>query len=280
MKRLFAVLGDRVQNSLSPHLHTAAGLACGIDLAYVPVVCSDQNHFRHAVESLRILGAVGANVTIPFKQVAMDVCQRVTTTAQDIGAVNTLTFSESGPVHGTNTDGPALVRILSNMPRAALQRVQVLGSGGAAHAVAWALKEVEASEIHISARRPAEPLAQRFGAQSGPLARVSGVSLVISTLPSDTDLARSVVDAWTDLSARPRVYDVAYGAIDRPSPLVLQARAAGLAATDGRGMLVEQAALALSLWTGHEVDSIRRAMKAAVNLPLGDDPFDSNSSAV
>ena len=279
MKRLFAVLGDRVQNSLSPRLHTAAGQACDIDLAYVPVVCRDVTHFQQAVAALRTVGAVGANVTIPYKQAAADLCDRISLTAQEIGAINTLTFSEAGPVHGTNTDGPALVRLLSAMPAPALHRVQVFGAGGAARAVTWALKEVGAGEVFVSARRGSEDLAAAFAATPGPLASVRGVTLVISTLPGEGELARSILEAWTDLSACPYVYDVAYGGQDGPSPLVSQARAAGLRAADGLGMLVEQAALALSLWTGGEVDRIRQAMKQATALSMNDDPFDSDSSA-
>ena len=279
MKRLFAVLGDRVQGSLSPRLHTAAGLACGIDLAYVPVVCADESHFSAAVAALQTLGARGANVTIPYKKTAAALCAQVTETARSIGAVNTLTFGDGREVHGDNTDGPALVRLFSAMPARALARAQVLGSGGAARAVVWALREAGAADVFVSARRGAGAVTEALGGMPGPLAAIPGVSLVVSTLPGDDDLAHRALAEWVDRSSSPYIYDAAYGGLQRSSPLVRQARAAGLVAADGLGMLVEQAALALHRWTDADLDRARSAMKRAVNLSSGDDPFDSNSGA-
>ena len=279
MKRLYAVLGDRVDASLSPRLHTAAGTACGIDLAYVPVICRDETHFRRVVVALAELGAGGANVTIPYKHLAAELCDHVTDTAADIGAVNTLTFHPEGSLSGHNTDGPALERLFGRLPPGALRKVQVLGAGGASRAVLWALRQVGAGEVHVSARRIDDDWPRGFGAQSGALAPIRGVTLVVSTLPGDRELARSAVETWIDTGSRPYIYDAAYGGLDRPSPLVIRARAAGLVAVDGLGMLVEQAALALERWSGHDVEPIRMAMRGAVGLTGNDDPFDSNSGA-
>ncbi|MEL7367873.1 MAG: hypothetical protein AAFN74_03090, partial [Myxococcota bacterium] len=217
------------------------------------------------------------NVTIPYKHAAATVCDEITPTAQAIGAINTLTFGAS--TQGTNTDGPALVREFGRMDPQRLRRVQLLGAGGAARAAAWALREVGAREVFVCARRRAADLAESFQIQASSLRPIPEASLVISTLPGDPEIAESVLGAWVDPSARPAVYDLAYGGPTRRSPLVESAQSAGLEAADGRGMLVEQAALALSLWTGHDVEGIRRAMKAAIGMPLGDEPFDSNSSA-
>ena len=142
-----------------------------------------------------------------------------------------------------------------------------------------ALRQVGTERIHLCSRRPAEDIADRFECRSGPLAPVSGATLVISTLPGEEGLAQAAMDGWIDASGRPCVYDLAYGGLGRPSPLVRQARAAGLVATDGLGMLVEQAALALHRWTGNDLEAVRSAMKASVGLPSSNDPFDSDSGA-
>ncbi len=281
MKRLFAVLGDRVQRSLSPLLHTEAGLACNIDLAYVPVVCADRAHFHRAVDALRTIGAGGANVTIPYKEEALALCDRMTPTATRIGAINTLTFTESGAVEGTNTDGPALERLFAAMPQAARGRVQILGAGGAARAAAWALKTAGATEVIVTARSPSarSAVAAPFGASASPLGPVPRATMIVSSLPGTPDLAQQILRDWVDVGARPYVYDLAYGSLDSPSPLVEEARNLGLVAADGLSMLVEQAALALSIWTQRAPAPLLRAMKAAVGLPLSDDPFDSDPGA-
>ena len=280
MRRLLAVLGRDVSRSLSPRLHAAAAAAVGLDVAYIPVSASDTAGFLEAVGALRTLGALGANVTVPYKRAALELADQVSNTAQEIGAVNTLTFAE-GRVHGDNTDGPGLVRALSRLPKNRLERVQLLGAGGAARAAAWALGRLGAGEVVITARSGAEAVAKLAGGRAATLEAVPGATLVLSTLPGDRDLARQALRDWIDTSKRPLVYDLAYGATEtrdprtgatvlepEPSPLVLAAQLEGLSGRDGRVLLVEQAALSLSLWTGRDVARIRGAMGQA----LGFDP--------
>ena len=116
MKRLLAVLGQDTSKSLSPLLHGAAALECDLPIAYIPVSCPDADHFHRAVQALRTLGAIGCNVTIPYKHEAMQLADRSSTTAQEIGAVNTLTFSDDGRIQGDNTDGPGLVQVYRSLP--------------------------------------------------------------------------------------------------------------------------------------------------------------------
>lgn len=266
MKRLLAILGGDVSKSLSPLLHGSAALECDLDIAYVPVSCPDADRFHRGVEALRTLGALGCNVTIPHKADALALADRSSTTAQEIGAVNTLTFSDDGRIQGDNTDGPGLVRVYRSLPLGTLARVQILGAGGAAKAAAWAASRAGAKEIHVCARRHAEELATT-GARAHGLTKIEGATLVVSALPNDRALAKEISSSWIDQSAHPYVLDLAYGDLTTESPLVLNARAAGLESSDGRVMLVEQAALALSLWTGGEVSRIRAAMRRAMFLP-------------
>lgn len=273
MRRLLGVVGRDVTTSLSPHIHRAAATTCDIDIAYVPINIRDASHFGLCIDALRCIGALGVNVTNPFKIPALAVADRVSTTAQEIGAVNTLTFSAGGRVHGDNTDGPGLLRVLEQLPPGCLERVQILGAGGAARAAAWAIRQLEVGEVRVTARSSGASVAQLAGGQvqAGP---VGGVTLVISALPGHADLAAEVLEGWVDVAQRPIVCDLAYQGLDRESPLALLARAKKLRAFDGRAMLAEQGALALSLWTGGELSRIRAAMRDALALPPH---FDSNS---
>jgi shikimate dehydrogenase len=257
MRRLLAVLGRDVSRSLSPLLHGAAASTLGLDVAYVPVSCGDADHFRRAVDALICLGALGANVTIPYKDHARQLATELSATAAEIGAVNTLTFS-TGKIAGDNTDGPGLLRTFEDMPDDRFARVQILGAGGAARAAVWAVRARGAGEIRVCARRG--------GAGVKPLEPFQGATLVISSLPNDAAIAADVLARWIDLAARPFLYDLAYGGPGEASPLVARAREAGLSACDGQHMLLEQAALALAGWTGGEVSAIRVAMRAALAL--------------
>ncbi len=282
MSRLLAVLGRDVSRSLSPTLHNAAARAMGLKVSYIPVSCPSEAKFLEAIKALQTLGSVGANITIPYKATALQVCQSISTTAQEIGVVNTLSFSEDGRTQGDNTDGPGLLRVLEELPKRAFERVQLLGAGGAARAAAWALARYGAKEVHICARQNADRLAAAFGGVPHGLCRIKGSTLVISSLPGDRALTKRILFEWLSEPDRPVVLDLAYGGLKAESSLTLGARAMGLSALDGRWMLVEQAALALSLWTGGEVSRIRDTMRKAIHLPrdplVALEPFDSNSA--
>jgi shikimate dehydrogenase len=266
MRRLAAVLGRDVSASLSPRLHAAAARSLGLDLAYVPVSCPDTDHFVRAVDALEVLGALGANVTVPYKRVALDLCAQVSSTAVEIGAVNTVTFSAGGRRHGDNTDGPGLVRALGTLAPSVFERVQILGAGGAARAAAWALAQLGVEEVHVTARRNAEPVAEVAKGRARTLEAVRGATLVVSCLPGDGALAQQALTDWVDMSKRPVVYDLAYGDAASPSALVAAALRRGLTAHDGRALLVEQAALSLSLWTGADGARARLAMRSELAL--------------
>lgn len=264
MRRLLAVLGGDVSRSLSPLLHRAAADALGLDLAYVPVSCRDPAHFVRAVEALQTLGALGANVTTPFKAEAMALCRHLTPTAEAIGAVNTLSFEES-TIRGDNTDGPGLLALLRGLPPASLERVQILGAGGSARAAAWAVAQAGCGSLVVTARRSAEEVAALGGGRGAPLGPVPGATLVVSTLPGEPGLARRIAD-HLDVAARPVVLDLAYRSRAEASFFCQAAWELGLAASDGRGLLIEQGALAFAGWTGQALPLVRAAMRAAMGF--------------
>jgi shikimate 5-dehydrogenase len=152
VRRLLAVLGRDVSRSRSPELHARAAAVLGLDVAYVPVCCADEAHFDRAVLALGTLGARGANVTIPYKARALAQATVVSARAELLGAANVLSFEPDGAVLADNTDGPALVDVLGAYDPRSLERVVVLGAGGAARAVVWALGQVGAREVVVCAR--------------------------------------------------------------------------------------------------------------------------------
>ncbi|MEO1231284.1 MAG: hypothetical protein AAFZ18_20500 [Myxococcota bacterium] len=263
---LLAVLGGDVSRSFSPLIHEAASRALGYRLAYLGVSAHDSRDFEEKVAALQTLGALGANVTIPFKQDANVVCGERSEVARSIGAVNTLVFRGDGVIEGDNTDGPGLVRCLEELGHERLEAVRILGAGGAARAAAWAARASGAGRIEVAARRAeqARNLAEPFDAE--PVSLDSGIppTLVISTLPPDDRTAEDVLERWTDLGRRPHVLDLAYNEPGAPPPVVLRARAAGLDSSDGFSLLVEQGALSFCRWTGAAVDPVREAMWAAL----------------
>ncbi len=263
---LLAVLGGDVSRSLSPRIHDAASRAMGWRLAYLPISAHDARDFEAKVEALQTLGALGANVTIPYKHDANTVCGHRTEVARAIGVVNTLVFRADGVIEGDNTDGPGLLRDLAERGKEQLEVVRILGAGGAARAVAWAAREAGAGRVEVAARRAeqAQLVAEPFGAVATSLETGEPPTLVISTFPSDPRLAQDAIDRWMDRSRTPHVLDLAYHNPGAPPPLVRLARGAGLEASDGLGLLVEQGALSFVRWTGAPLEPVRQAMSEAL----------------
>jgi shikimate dehydrogenase len=259
-KTLLAVLGRDVTRSLSPVMHEAAGWHIGLDVAYLACSLDDREHLSRALQALRVLGARGANVTMPYKEAAYGLVDRHTPEASELGCVNTIRFDDGGTI-GHNTDGAGLLRVLTTLPPGDRHRIQVLGSGGAARAAVWAARAAGA-EVVVCARRHAEGIAARFGVRSGPLAPVEGVDVVINTVPPGAVSARRVLDEWVG-SAKPFLLDLGYDPDAEPQ-LVVEARSAGLRAEDGRRLLAEQGALSFAFWTGASLEPVRTSMLRAV----------------
>src|SRR4051794_17866262 len=237
--RLVALLGDPVAHSRSPLMQNAAFAARGLDWAYV--ACRvDAAEFDAAVRGLAALGFAGANVTIPHKAAAARVCDVLDDAAERGESVNTLVFRD-GRIEGSSTDGEAVVGAVD--PAGA--RVLVLGAGGAAQAVASALRDAGAAEVRLATRR---------GAGWPPDG--AGASLLVNATP--------LVD---EVPVPPRagqaVVDLAYRPDASPTALVEAARAAGCdPVVDGLEVLVRQGAASFERWTG--IQAPLEVMRAAV----------------
>lgn len=261
--RLIGIIGWPVEHSLSPAMHNAAFATLGLDYCYVPLSVAP-SRLKEAVEGLRALGFIGANVTVPHKEAVMAYLDEVSPEAKAIGAVNTMVV-QNERLTGYNTDWRGFLAALRDggfAPEG--KRAVVLGAGGAARAVVYALGTAQA-EIAILNRTPsrAEALVKDLSPLL-PLISLTPLPLNEETLLEQAADAHLLVNAtplgmwpkvgespWPESLAYPghlTVFDLIYN--PRRTKLLEQAEAAGAKAIDGLGMLTHQGAKAFRLWTG------------------------------
>ena len=254
--RLAAVIGDPVRHSRSPALANAAFSAGNLPWAMVAFEVPAGSG-AEAVEAARVLGIGGLMVTMPHKAEVIPALDRLTPAAAALGAVNSIAW-EGDALVGDNTDGPGLVASLRTDRGIDLagRRVAVLGAGGAARSVAWAVGDAGAAEVVVVDRTAAR--AETAAALAGPVGRVAPVEAV-----AEADVvvnATSVgMGAGADddgplpvpvevLGDHQVVVDLVYQPL--VTPLLRAAAAAGARSVDGLGMLVHQAARSIERWTG------------------------------
>jgi shikimate dehydrogenase len=246
------VLGWPVAHSRSPAMHNAALRAVGLtDWRYqlLPVV---PELLDEVIPSLGRAGFRGANVTIPHKAAALALATDPTERAAAIGAANTLTFEPGGEIVADNTDAPALIAALPfDVPgRSAV----VLGAGGSARAVVWALAGAGAGRVLIWNRSPerARALADELGAtalepsQPPPAADILVNCTSVGLDGGDPFAALPLsADGLADYGC---VVDLVYTAAS--TGLIVAAAQAGAATVDGLEILVGQGALSFERFTG------------------------------
>ena len=253
------LVGHPLHSSFSPAIHRAALEASNLsgEYALYPVRPGDLQALARMTDRLRAAELTGLNVTIPHKRAIVGFLDELTPAAQAIGAVNAFCLS-GGRLVGENTDAAGFLadlRTLMPSPRSAI----ILGAGGAARAVVYALRSA-GCEVVVAARRleQARELAGQFaGVQAIELCAQGlagrATELVVNATP--VGMFPHVDQCpWPPGLPLPReaaVYDLIYN--PRETSLMTIARAAGLQAAGGLGMLIEQAALAFELWTGCRV---------------------------
>jgi len=255
----YAVIGNPVAHSQSPHIHRMFAQALGEDIEY-GLVLGHPGRFFEDVREFRQSGGRGLNVTVPFKLNAFSYATRRSERATGAGAVNTLKF-DGDDVFGDNTDGAGLVRDVRDGCGFTIEgaRVLLMGAGGAARGALLPLLAERPARIAIVNRTvaKAEALATGFARHAAGVALRGGAyddvagdafDLVINA--TSASLADALPPLPPNVFARGALaYDMVYGARARSFIAYALAQGAGRA-VDGLGMLVEQAAESFFLWRG------------------------------
>lgn len=268
------LIGYPVTHSLSPKIQNAALKACGLegDYSLFPIAPDDMPALKDLLDRVRSGKMTGLNVTIPHKQNVIQFMDELTPTAEAIGAVSVIYLRENKLV-GDNADAHGF---LSDLGRFVGDRGMgipfgydvgnqksslVLGAGGSARAVVYALVK-DGWKVTLAARRleQAEQLARSFPNHDIQITaftdlRLSTFDLLVNTTPLGMipNIHTSPLPENIVLPNQLNIYDLVYN--PRETTLVRDARAQGLNATTGLGMLIEQAALGFELWTGYKLSS-------------------------
>ena len=251
----FVVLGDPVEHSRSPAIHTAALATLGMDGTYTARRVDDRGMVA-AVDEIRYGRLTGANVTMPHKQIAFELCDRVSESAMRSGAVNTL-VRRNGEVWGFNTDVDGIRTVWVDRGLSPVAPVLLLGTGGAAAGALTALAE---RTVVISGRRDhaARDLLDRTRVKGTvvPWGTPAEGAVIVNATPigmNDDALPEAVLTGSAGL------FDLTYSAAESPSARLV--RGLGLPVADGRDLLIAQAAVSFEIWTGvpAPIDVMREA---------------------
>lgn len=281
---LVGLMGWPVEHSLSPAMHNSAFASLHLDWVYVPLPVQPGD-VREAIKGLAALNFVGANVTVPHKQAVMRYMDELSEAARIMGAVNTIHIKD-GKFYGYNTDA---IGFLNSLVEADCDpkglRVAVLGAGGAARAVVFALARAEAASVIVfnrTAERAAfliDDLTDTF--PDSHLSSAPLTSEALATLDNDVDLIVNTTSVgmsphvegnpWpgdVTISKQTRICDLVYNPLE--TKFLAQARAAGVPTIDGLGMLVHQGAYAFEQWTGHKppVEVMRQACLTGLGMGI------------
>jgi shikimate dehydrogenase len=258
------VAGWPVAHSRSPAIQNAALRGVGLAGWRYQVLPIPPELFAETVAALPGVGFRGINVTIPHKEDALALGTDPTPRAAAIGAANTLIFEPGGRIAADNTDAPGLISALPFHP--AGRTALVLGAGGSARAVVWALLDAGAGQVRIWNRTPerSRALAAELGAVAGDHAEPADllVHATASGLDPHEDAFKPLPIAPDDVTSYECVIDLVYR--DTETPLVQAARVRRVRVVGGRELLVRQGALSFELFTGRPapIELMRRAVAA------------------
>lgn len=246
------VIGDPIAHSKSPLIHDFWLSALGIDADYRAVTVPPSRLAEYFDARRDDPAWRGCNITLPHKIAALDHVSDPGGVRESIGAINTVFRGEHGTPQGTNTDAAGFYAPLADIDLAG-KPVVVIGSGGAARAVLFALSRMEVGAVTMLARSPlkAAALLSRFGLKGEAKPIATGLPPAALLVNASALGMAGHAPLELDLSPLPDdaiVYDIVYAPLE--TPLLQQAAARGLASVDGLEMLVGQAAIAFELFFG------------------------------
>jgi len=268
---IFALVGNPVSHSLSPLMHNAAFQKMGIEATYCPLLVEN---LRDALQGVRACNIRGISVTIPFKTAVIPYLDEIDASAQEIGAVNTISHDDTGGLKGYNTDWIGLVRGLEESFEIKKKTVAILGAGGTARAAVFGIRQRGGTPMIIN-RTPerGERLAKEFGVPFYPLSQVKGIKAdcLINTTPIGMapDRKKSPLPR-ENIGRFPWVMDCIYNPLK--TQLLKDAEEAGSIVINGLRMFVHQGAEQIRIWTGKEppVELMREVVLAKLREANGD----------
>jgi len=263
------LIGYPIDHSLSPFLHNQFLKMVAINGMYhlfpVHPAQSPEQKIRSLLERMRLQELDGLNVTVPYKEMVLPLVDQATPDAEAIGAAN-LIYRSGDCLFAGNADADAFIHDLRRLtpahPPRHKNRALVLGAGGAARAVVYGLLKQQWN-VHITSRRPshAKEVANHFSR----IGQVTPAPFNEDTFSTEYQLIINATtagmfpdhetSAWParkPLPAQAKLYDLVYNPVE--TPIIKKARAAGLTALNGWGMLIEQAAISFEIWTGVKIN--------------------------
>ena len=264
--KITGIFGDPIVHTLSPAMQNAAFKAVGLNAVYVPfhVKADDAGALKAAVEGVRAMQFLGVNITIPHKEKVLRYLDEIDPHAADIGAVNTI-VNRNGRLIGYNTDGAGYLLSLRDETgfRIARKKIIIIGAGGAARGILYAMLGMKPSSIVLVNRtiRRANALAKAFEArftstdirtsalQRGAfIEHLFDADLVVNTT-SIGMMGKGDLDIPVEaLPPKAIVSDIVYRPLK--TGLLKAAEKRRLVTHGGLGMLVRQGAIGFELWTG------------------------------
>ncbi|WP_320663583.1 shikimate dehydrogenase [Prochlorococcus sp. MIT 1223] len=273
--KLVAVLGNPVRHSISPVIHNAAFSEMNLDWSYLAIPCKPED-LKEVTNALLKMECVGLNITIPHKREAIMLCEKVTSTAQQIGAVNTLVANRKGAWNGSNTDIDGFIAPLKDRDWKK-KKVIILGCGGSARAVLIGAKLLDFEQFVIVSRnkykvkefiKEMEPKLMLNRNQSIEIIGLSeedeeieqhikNADLIVNTTPvgmfQNTKSSQKMPlgpKIWNNLKESTTLYDLIY--TPKPTDWLRNGAKKNCKTIDGLEMLIEQGAASLKLWSGIE----------------------------
>lgn len=274
MKKWFAVIGDPIEHSKSPAMHNAWFEEMSIDATYIPVHVSSES-LESAVAGFKTLGASGWNITIPHKTAIIPYLDELDELAQKMGAVNTVVRTKEGKLKGYNTDGVGFVRSLEESVGKSHKdkRVLLIGAGGAARGIAFAMQQQGYKNLTIANRTMAnaQAIVDEMGignaislaeaeeslADFGILVQMTSAGLATGNFSMPFSLERLTKGAI--------VADIVYNPL--MTPFLKAAEEKGATVVTGLGMFVHQGAVAFEHWLGEYPNT--NSMIAQLKAQLG-----------
>lgn len=273
-----ALLGDPVEHSLSPQIHQIFFETSGLKGGYL-CFHTAPNNLPQTIKHLQELNFSGVNLTIPHKQAGLQIANEASEEAKLIGACNTLLFNKDRSIKAENTDWIGFLQSLPDNVRQPSKKAIILGAGGSARAIAMALNKLQIPEIILLVRETstsqtnAQSIIQTFSSQSSkfsigsieaPNEVIANADLIINTTPigmhgSDEEQSPLPEACFKNIqNPNCYFYDLIYNPAE--TQFMWLARHRGFLTQNGYKMLQLQAAYAFSLWTGTDIELLKRSI--------------------